>query len=89
MTKKAKVISGHIQHYLPLLGILLAGGWGMYIFSYDRIFQLIITIAVGLSYVTWGIVHHHIHKDLCLSIVVEYILMASVGIAVVFSFLIV
>ncbi|MBN1169241.1 hypothetical protein JXA63_05115 [Candidatus Woesebacteria bacterium] len=77
----------HIQHYLPLLGIFGAGLIGFYIFSYDRLFQFFIAIAVSLSYVTWGLVHHHIHQDFHLSILVEYLVIAILGLVVVFSVL--
>ena len=46
-------------------------------------------IAVGVAgaYITWGIVHHHLHRDLHVSVVVEYILIASLGVIVTLSIL--
>ncbi|MFH1863823.1 MAG: hypothetical protein ABIJ85_02870 [bacterium] len=75
----------HLPHYLILFGILFAGLLGFFVFSYDRAFQVIIAIAVAVSYVFWGIMHHIIHKDFHISIVVEYLLVASLGLIVVFS----
>lgn len=80
-----KRIGKHLGHYLPLLGVLIAGGWGFVFFSYDRMFQIVIAIAVAFAYVAWGIVHHYLHSDLYFSVILEYLLVAVLGIlAVVF-----
>lgn len=69
----------HLPHYISLIGILLAGLIGFYIFSYDRIFQMGIVIALAFSYISWGIIHHTIHKDISVSIVVEYLAVSLLG----------
>ncbi len=84
---KARKASRHIQHYLPLLGILLAGAFGVYYFSYDRAFQAAITSAVAAGYVVWGVIHHYLHRDLHLSVIIEYIVVATLGLVIVFSLL--
>ena len=76
-----------IQHYLPLVGIVVAGLVGFVIFGYDRNFQAVISVAVAISYVVWGLVHHHIHKDLHASVILEYMAIAIVGLVAVFSVL--
>ncbi len=75
----------HLPHYMPLLGILFFGFWGFYTFSYDRIFQLAVAVGVSFGYVTWGVVHHHIHNDLSLEVVLEYIFVSLLGMVLVFS----
>lgn len=80
-----KKITKHLPHYLALLGILGAGVVGFYIFSYDRLFQAAVAVALAISYVAWGIVHHMIHDDLHPAVVIEYILVASLGLVIVFS----
>lgn len=80
-----KRITKHFSHYFPLIGILSAGLLGIYLFSYDRVFQVAISISVAVSYVVWGIVHHFIHKDLYLEVVVEYFAIAALGLVVVLS----
>ena len=80
--KKVKV---QIMHYSTLIAILVAGIVGFYLFSYDRLFQAAVAVAISVSYVAWGIVHHKIHDDLHTSVVVEYILVASLGLVIVFS----
>ena len=80
-------LSRDIQHYLPLVGILIAGLVGIMFFNYDRNFQAAIAVALALSYVVWGLVHHHIHKDLRTSVIIEYLAIAIVGLVAVFSVL--
>jgi EamA domain-containing membrane protein RarD len=82
-----KKLSRDIQHYLPLVGILVAGLVGFLVFSYDRNFQAAIAIAVAVSYVVWGLVHHYIHKDLHASVIVEYLAIAIIGLVAIFSVL--
>jgi len=85
MKTMIKTFFYHFPHYMTLIGILFAGLLGFFIFSYDRPFQVIISIAVAVSYVAWGITHHILHKDFHALIVVEYLLVASLGLVVVFS----
>jgi len=75
----------HFVHYISLIGIFIAGILGFYFFSYDRFFQTALVIALALSYISWGIIHHTIHKDICLSIVIEYITVAILGMVMALS----
>jgi hypothetical protein len=81
-------ITRHLQHYLPLVGILVAGFLGFWIFSYDRAFQMAIAMGLSAAYVSWGIVHHYIHKDLHTSVIVEYIAIALLGLVVIYSLIV-
>jgi hypothetical protein len=80
-----KSIKKHLPHYLSLVGILIAGVIGFWAFSYDVVFQIAVAVAVAISYVLWGVVHHHIHDDLHAIVVVEYIAVASLGLFVAIS----
>jgi len=82
-----KDITRHFPHYFPLIGIFVAAVLGFVIFSYDRSFQVLISIAVAVSYVVWGIIHHYLHKDLYLEVVIEYIIVAALGLVTLFSLL--
>lgn len=84
---RVKKASQHLQHYLPLIGILVAGAFGFMAFSYDQMFQAAIALALAASYFVWGIIHHHLHRDLHLSVVLEYFAIAVLGIVIVFSLL--
>lgn len=80
-----KDFTKHISHYIPLMGIFAAGMIGFWIFAYDRQFQFAVSLAVVVSYVVWGIVHHIIHKDFCLEIFFEYLMFAAVGFLILAS----
>lgn len=82
-----KQIAKDLPHYMLLGGILLAGFAGLVIFSYDKNFQVAVALATGISYVAWGLIHHHIHKDLHFEVFVEYAAVALLGIVVLFSLL--
>lgn len=75
----------NVPYYTPLIGIFIAGILGFMLFSYDRIFQVAISIAIALSYVIWGIIHHSIEKDLYWEVVIEYLVVASLGLVILFS----
>ncbi|OGD42091.1 hypothetical protein A2193_03370 [Candidatus Azambacteria bacterium RIFOXYA1_FULL_42_37] len=80
-----KHIAKHLPHYFVLFGLLLAGILAFVLFSYDRIFQMVVAVAVAVSYVIWGLVHHYIHRDLYFSVVLEYLAVAVLGLVMVFS----
>jgi hypothetical protein len=80
-------LTKHLPHYVPLLGVIFAGLLGFLIFSYDRVFQTFILVAVASTYVFWGIIHHKIHDDLHIMVVVEYLVIATLGLVIVFSIL--
>jgi len=84
-TGSMKSLTHHLRHYLPLFGVLVAGLVGFTLFSADRNFQLALVIAMAGGYVSWGLIHHHIHRDLYLSVVVEYLVFALLGIVIAFS----
>lgn len=77
-----------LPHYISLIGILIAGIVGFYFFSYDRFFQIGIAVALAASYVSWGIIHHIIHKDICLAVILEYITVAILGVVMLVSLII-
>ena len=82
-----KTISKHLPHYFTLFGILAAGIVAFGLFSYDHIFQMAISVALAAAYVSWGIAHHLIHRDLHLSVVVEYLVVATLGLVIILSLL--
>lgn len=80
-----KQFARHLPHYMALIGILSAGFIGLVIFSYDKNFQAGIALAVGISYVVWGVTHHYLHKDLHFEVLIEYLAVAALGITLLFS----
>lgn len=75
----------NLQHFLPLVGVFVAGVVGFYLFSYDRLLQQILIVAVSVSYVVWGLVHHYVHDDLNFTVVFEYVALGILGIVIIFS----
>jgi FtsH-binding integral membrane protein len=83
-----KNFAKHLPHYLSLFIILLAGFVGLVLFSYDKKFQVSAALITAGAYVTWGIVHHTVHKDLYLETIIEYIAIAILGLVIIFSLII-
>lgn len=75
----------HLPHYVSLISIFVAGVIGFIVFSYDRQFQIAVSLALALSYISWGVIHHTLHKDICLTIILEYIAVAILGFVMLFS----
>lgn len=82
-----KRVTRHLQHYLPLMGVVFVGFFGFWFLRYDKSLQMAVSIATGSAYVAWGIIHHHIHRDLHISVVVEYLAIAILGLVIIFSML--
>ena len=74
-----------MKHYSPLIGIFLAGIVGFWLFSYSKSFQLALAISMSLGYISWGIIHHYLHKDLAIEVVVEYVFFAILGFLLMYS----
>lgn len=87
MNLSLKMLSRKAYLYIPLVGIFIATISGFWIFSYDKAFQLALGIAAASGYVAWGLVYHHIRKDLYLSTIIEYIAMAIFGVVTLFFLL--
>ena len=75
----------HVPHYISLIGIFVFGLIGFYLFPYDRQFLIGLTVALSLSYLSWGIIHHFIHGELCMAIILEYLTIAILGSVIVIS----
>lgn len=77
----------HIEYYLSLIAILALGMFLVIIVSPNKNLQMFFVLLTTLLYVIFGIFHHLINHDLGSKIVVEYLLIGSLGIAVVFFIL--
>lgn len=75
----------HIPHYFSLIAIFFVGVMGFYLFSYDKTFQIGVAVALSSAYVSWGVIHHAIHKDISLSVVLEYVAVAILGLIMILS----
>lgn len=77
--------SKHIPHYLSLIVVLAVGVLAFSVFSYSKMLQAAVSISVAGAYIVWGVVHHSLHKDFHLSVVVEYVILAMLGLIIVLS----
>lgn len=77
-----KLLKNHTGHYLSLIAILVTG-YFLAIVTPDRQFQFLIVAFTTFFYVGWGIFHHLIHHDLGAKIVVEYVLIGSLGLTLI------
>lgn len=71
----------HRLYYFLLISILLLGFSLVVVSSPDRILQGQFIVATGICYFLFGTVHHIQNHDFHVKIVVEYALIASLGIA--------
>lgn len=74
----------HKIYYISLISVLILGAFLIYLFSENSLYQLLTAIVIALSYMCLGILHHALDHDLVGKIVVEYILIAVIGIAAAF-----
>lgn len=79
--------SRHTGHYISLILILGLGLLALNFASPDKKLQTEILILTALSYVGWGIFHHYANHSLRSKIVIEYVLIAALGIAALIFFL--
>ncbi len=73
----------HLGYYVPLAGMLLFAIFIIPRLSYARQLQMILVVAIAIFYVVWGILHHIIHHDISTKIVIEYILIGSLGMTII------
>lgn len=72
-------------HYFPLFAILVIGFIAFWLFSYDRLLETATAVSVAVSYFMWGVIHHHIRSELHILIVLEYLVVALLGLVIVLS----
>ncbi|MEX2013234.1 MAG: hypothetical protein WD967_02420 [Candidatus Levyibacteriota bacterium] len=83
MVKKSK----HTGHYISLISILGLGFLGLNLAYPNKVLEMEIIILTAIMYVIWGITHHHQNHSLNSKIVIEYILIAALGIAALLFFI--
>lgn len=80
------MLKKHFGYYISLFAILFLGFLIAYN-SVDKQFQFLVAVFTAFLYALWGVVHHAINHELTPTIVVEYTLMAALGIAFIFFLL--
>lgn len=74
--------SRDFSYYLFLIIILSAGVSLIYFLSPDSGLQMSAAVMLSLLYAVYGITHHFLQHNLVAKIVIEYILIAGLGIAI-------
>ncbi len=72
-------IKSHLTHYLILLVILLHGFGGFFLFRYDQAVQIWFILSTCGAYFFWGLVHHHLEKNLTQKIILEYLFISLIA----------
>lgn len=72
-----------ITHYLPLIAVLAMSALGFILFSHDPALKYSLAIATGAAYFIWSLIHHYIHKDLNIGIVIEYLVICIFGVTAI------
>lgn len=85
------MISAHKKHHLSYYGIVgliqLAGLILIILAGGDKQMQMMYVVLMTLLYVAWGLIHHKIHHDLHAKVVIEYVLMGTLGISIMYFLL--
>lgn len=75
-----ETIHKHFVYYLSLFIFFSIGFLLLSQFSFEKRLQGVVGVLIIIIYVSWALVHHMIHHNLTSKIVIEYVLMGSLGI---------
>ena len=81
MTKKIKK---HLGYYFSILLIFALGLLLTQVFAPNLKLQITAVATTIVFYVFWGILHHKINHELTAKIVIEYVLIGSLGLSILF-----
>ena len=70
----------HLFYYIFSIAILCIGLFLILINNHDNKMQALFIAMTATCYVLWSMVHHYVHHELHPRVVVEYLLIASLGI---------
>jgi hypothetical protein len=70
----------HTAYYVSLILMLGLGFTLVMLSKGNPMMQKIAFIMTAFFYVVWGIVHHVVHHDTSVKVVIEYVLIGTVGI---------
>ncbi|OGG26643.1 hypothetical protein A2960_00530 [Candidatus Gottesmanbacteria bacterium RIFCSPLOWO2_01_FULL_39_12b] len=72
----------HFVHYLSLILIFVVGGYFFYYFRPFPDKQFAVATAGAIIYILWGVIHHLVEGDFHLKIMVEYLVIAILGLVI-------
>jgi hypothetical protein len=69
----------HIWHYL-MYGVIFGSGLTLvYMTRNNANVQAMFVVMTAILYFMWAMIHHYVHHDLHLRVVIEYILIVILG----------
>jgi len=74
-----RIHTNHKHYFILIVGLVLLA-FLFFLFNANLNLQRLIIILTGLYYFIWGVGHHFAQKDLHLKVVLEYLLIAVIGI---------
>lgn len=74
-------MKNHMLYYLSLIVMLSLGFSLIYMRTDSPQIQKVAFMLTAFCYVLWGIVHHLVHHDMSVRVVLEYVLIGALGIA--------
>ena len=83
---KIEAVKKHLGYYVSLLIVLILATILILQFSFNKQLQMLTVVITTLLYIIFGIIHHKENHDLTAKIVIEYVLIGSLGMIIV-SFL--
>lgn len=73
----------HSAYHISLVVILVLGFLLIFTSHSNRTFQIGVVITTTFFYVLWGILHHLMNHDLTIKIVIEYMLIGTLGLTII------
>lgn len=74
----------HLGYYMVLILIALTGLFLILRTGPDPQLKMLLIVLITFFYVVWGVLHHFIHHDLTVKIMLEYVLIGALGITLIF-----
>lgn len=74
----------HLGYYLCQVGVIVILLILITQMQDNHPLQMLLVIVLGVFYASWGILHHAIHHDLQLKIILEYSSIALLGVSIIF-----
>ena len=82
-----KKINEHVAYYISLIAMFALGIFLISSVTPNKQLQMLIFVIMAFFYVIWGVLHHYINHELSSKIVVEYVLIGTLGVAIMFFLL--
>ena len=83
-----KGLKKNYLYYMLLFGILSSGFILFLSFASSPQMQMTIVMLTSFFYVGFALFHHYLNNDLSVKVVIEYVLIAALGISIVYFYLI-